>query len=95
MQRLHVLKQRIKKSRFTRPKDLILLPFNNSALDLDKRFFEDFSIPQEEKTINPNKSGDSFRIGMRFTRKTMKLYVDFYSTDMPILLLGIIIGPEG
>ncbi|CAG8503986.1 12195_t:CDS:10 [Ambispora gerdemannii] len=109
---------------FTRPKVLILLPFKNSALDLvkilitlsgsqqqenRKRFFEEFDIPKEEETINPNKPADflatfqgniddSFRIGIKFTRKTMKLYADFYSADIIIaspLGLRIIIGAEG
>ncbi|CAG8574404.1 5657_t:CDS:10 [Ambispora leptoticha] len=74
-----------------------------------KRFLEEFDIPKEEETINPNKPADflatfrgniddSFRIGIKFTRKTMKLYADFYSADLIIaspLGLRIIIGAEG
>ncbi len=73
-----------------------------------KRFIEEFS-PEEETIKSHNKPedyestfdgniDDSFRIGISVTKKSLKLYSDFYSSDIIIaspLGLRIIIGAEG
>ncbi|GAB5589241.1 rRNA-binding ribosome biosynthesis protein utp25 [Umbelopsis nana] len=73
-----------------------------------KRFFDEFNLLEEEpektdkpidyqETFNGN-IDDHFRLGIKFTRKTMKLYSDFYSADIIIaspLGLRTVIGAEG
>ncbi|KAH8556050.1 hypothetical protein BGW37DRAFT_479631 [Umbelopsis sp. PMI_123] len=73
-----------------------------------KRFYDEFSLLEEEaeKTDKPmdyqetfkGNIDDHFRLGIKFTRKTMKLYSDFYSADIIIaspLGLRTVIGAEG
>lgn len=75
-----------------------------------KRFLDDFDSPEPEAgEDDPDKPADHvaafrgnvddhFRLGIKFTRKTVKLYADFYSADIVIaspLGLRTIIGAEG
>ncbi|CAG8432805.1 11485_t:CDS:10 [Diversispora eburnea] len=94
---------------FTRPKVLILLPFRNSALNENrKRFFDSYSIEADQERIDPKKpadfletfkgnNDDMFRVGIKFTRKSIKFYSEFYNADIIIaspLGLRMIIGAE-
>ncbi|KAJ3290825.1 hypothetical protein HK104_006505 [Borealophlyctis nickersoniae] len=77
--------------------------------DNKKRFFEEFSLPPEEDVVNPKKPDDfnkmfagniddCFRVGIKFSRKQMKLFADFYSSDIIVaspLGLRMVIGAEG
>ncbi|KAF9917621.1 rRNA-binding ribosome biosynthesis protein utp25 [Linnemannia zychae] len=75
-----------------------------------KRFFDEFGAEDEEE--DPRNAGrpadflekfkgnidDHFRVGIKFTRKTLKLYSDFYSADLILaspLGLKTVIGAEG
>lgn len=73
-----------------------------------KRFYDEFNLLEEEpeksdKPIDYQETfkgniDDHFRLGIKFTRKTMKLYSDFYSADIIIaspLGLRTVIGAEG
>ncbi|CAG8515514.1 9934_t:CDS:10 [Acaulospora colombiana] len=74
-----------------------------------RRFFDSYGISPDQEKIDPNKPADflatfrgniddMFRIGIKFTRKSMKLYAKFYNADIIIaspLGLRMIIGNEG
>lgn len=74
-----------------------------------KRFLEEFSgqslhfpkrnpKPEDYEQTFAGNSDDTFRIGVAFTRKCMKLYTDFYSSDVLIvspLGLRMIVGAPG
>ena len=72
-----------------------------------KRFFKEFSPDEDIKLYNKpedyeltfaGNTDDSFRIGISVTKKSLKLYSDFYSADIIIgspLGLRLIIGAEG
>ncbi|CAI2162301.1 8557_t:CDS:10 [Funneliformis geosporum] len=74
-----------------------------------KRFFDSFGITPEQEKIDPKKPADflatfkgniddMFRIGIKFTRKSMKFYAEFYNADIIIaspLGLRMVIGAEG
>ncbi|KAF9372573.1 rRNA-binding ribosome biosynthesis protein utp25 [Mortierella sp. AD011] len=79
--------------------------------DNKKRFFDEFGA-DEESEDDPRNSDrpadfletfrgnidDHFRVGIKFTRKTLKLYSDFYSADLILaspLGLKTVIGAEG
>ncbi|KAG0280925.1 rRNA-binding ribosome biosynthesis protein utp25 [Linnemannia exigua] len=78
--------------------------------DNKKRFFDEFGAEDEEadprdadraadflETFKGN-IDDHFRVGIKFTRKTLKLYSDFYSADLILaspLGLKTVIGAEG
>ncbi|KAF9957861.1 rRNA-binding ribosome biosynthesis protein utp25 [Mortierella alpina] len=78
--------------------------------DNKKRFYDEFGAEEEEE--DPKTSDrpadfletfkgnidDHFRVGVKFTRKTLKLYSDFYSADLILaspLGLKTVIGAEG
>ncbi|KAG0036833.1 rRNA-binding ribosome biosynthesis protein utp25 [Podila clonocystis] len=78
--------------------------------DNRKRFFDEFDdVEEEEDPKNADRPADfvetfrgniddHFRVGIKFTRKTMKLYSDFYSADLILaspLGLKTVIGAEG
>ncbi|RIB27767.1 digestive organ expansion factor [Gigaspora rosea] len=74
-----------------------------------KRFFDSYGISPDEETIDLNKPADfletfkgniddMFRIGIKFTRKSIKFYAEFYNADIILaspLGLRMIIGNEG
>ncbi|RHZ43704.1 hypothetical protein Glove_880g16 [Diversispora epigaea] len=73
-----------------------------------KRFFDSYSIEADQERIDPKKpadfletfkgnNDDMFRVGIKFTRKSMKFYSEFYNADIIIaspLGLRMIIGAE-
>ncbi|OAQ35372.1 DUF1253-domain-containing protein [Linnemannia elongata AG-77] len=78
--------------------------------DNKKRFFDEFGVEDEE--VDPRDADrpadfletfrgnidDHFRVGVKFTRKTLKLYSDFYSADLILaspLGLKTVIGADG
>ncbi|KAF9425145.1 rRNA-binding ribosome biosynthesis protein utp25 [Podila epigama] len=78
--------------------------------DNKKRFFDEFGADGEEddprRTDRPadfletfrGNIDDHFRVGIKFTRRTLKLYADFYSADVILaspLGLKTVIGAEG
>ncbi|ENN77471.1 hypothetical protein D910_07347 [Dendroctonus ponderosae] len=74
-----------------------------------KRFVEDYTggelympkknpKPEDYERIFTGNSSDDFRIGITFTKKSLKLYSDFYSSDIIVaspLGLRTIIGAQG
>ncbi|KAJ8946429.1 hypothetical protein NQ318_014415 [Aromia moschata] len=87
----------------------ILLPEDKGNVMNKKRFIEDYTgneleLPKKnpkpedyEQTFQGNTS-DDFKIGITVTKKSLKLYADFYSSDIIIaspLGLRTIIGAEG
>lgn len=78
-----------------------------STIENKKRFMDEFT--EEDDEPHPLKSAewnetfhgnidDCFRIGLKFTRKSVKLFADFFAADILVaspLGLRIIIGAEG
>lgn len=73
-----------------------------------KRFFQQFSLLDEERVDETKPADfletfkgnidDHFRIGIKFTRKSMKIFSDIYNSDILIaspLGLRTLIGSEG
>ncbi|RZC32469.1 digestive organ expansion factor -like [Asbolus verrucosus] len=87
----------------------ILLPEDKGHVMNKKRFIEEYTgneIAMPKKNPKPEdyeltftgNSNDDFKIGMTVTKKSLKLYADFYSSDIIIaspLGLRTIIGAEG
>ncbi|KAF8419052.1 hypothetical protein BGX38DRAFT_1242343 [Terfezia claveryi] len=76
---------------FTRPKILIILPTRNAAWRLNEQFglpagAEDPLInsnkPEDFKALFAGNHDDDFRIGIKFTRKTIKYFSSFYNSDI-------------
>lgn len=95
----------LKNHAFTLIKDIINLS-GTTQHDNKKRFMDEFggdSTPDPRKPDDFNKMfegniDDCFKIGLKFSRKQLKLYSSFYSSDVIIaspLGLQIIIGSEG
>ncbi|KAI1317319.1 rRNA-binding ribosome biosynthesis protein utp25 [Mortierella claussenii] len=78
--------------------------------DNKKRFFDEFSSEDMEEDVRKQDRpadfletfkgniDDHFRVGVKFTRKTLKLYSDFYSADLILaspLGLKTVIGADG
>ncbi|RKO91155.1 digestive organ expansion factor, partial [Blyttiomyces helicus] len=77
--------------------------------DNKKRFFEEFGIDPADDAMDPKKPedhkkmfagniDDCFRVGIKFSRKQLKLYSDFYSSDIILaspLGLRLVIGDAG
>ena len=80
-----------------------------SGLEIEhkKRFIDEFDLADD--TVDPSKPkdyqltfagnvDDCFRIGLKFTRKHLKLYSEFYASDIIVaspLGLRMIIGAQG
>ncbi|KAJ3037674.1 rRNA-binding ribosome biosynthesis protein utp25 [Rhizophlyctis rosea] len=77
--------------------------------DNKKRFMDEFGINPEDDVMNPKAPedhkktfagniDDCFRVGIKFSRKQMKLFAPFYSSDVIVaspLGLRMVIGAEG
>ncbi|XP_008196323.2 U3 small nucleolar RNA-associated protein 25 homolog [Tribolium castaneum] len=87
----------------------ILLPEDKGHVMNKKRFLEEYTgneIPMPKKNPKPEdyeltftgNTSDDFKIGITVTKKSLKLFADFYSSDIIIaspLGLRTIIGAEG
>ncbi|XP_063233834.1 U3 small nucleolar RNA-associated protein 25 homolog isoform X2 [Bacillus rossius redtenbacheri] len=87
----------------------ILLPDEKANILNKKRFFDEFSgnelvmpkknpKPEDYETTFTGNTDDTFRIGISVTKKSLRLYADFYSADIIIaspLGLRVIVGAEG
>lgn len=88
----------------------ILVPNDEGGQVMNKlRFMEDFSggelqmpkknpKPDDYQKLFSGNTGDDFRIGLSITKKTVKLYSEFYSSDIIIaspLGLRMIVGAQG
>ncbi|KAI8621569.1 digestive organ expansion factor [Chytriomyces sp. MP71] len=80
-----------------------------SQIENKSRFMTEFTLPPEEDSLDPSKPedyqhdfrgniDDMFRIGIKFSRRHMKLFSDFYSADVIVaspLGLRMVVGAEG
>ncbi|KPI92267.1 Digestive organ expansion factor-like [Papilio xuthus] len=87
----------------------ILVPKESGQVVNKNRFEEDFTggellmptknpKPEDYELLFSGNTEDTFRLGMTLTKKTLKLYTDFYSSDILIaspLGLRMIVGAEG
>ncbi|OWR44886.1 digestive organ expansion factor protein [Danaus plexippus plexippus] len=87
----------------------ILVPKEAGQVVNKNRFEEDFTggeiimpsknpKPEDYELLFSGNSDDTFRLGITVTKKTLKLYTDFYSSDILIaspLGLRMIVGAEG
>ncbi|KAJ3020196.1 UNVERIFIED_CONTAM: rRNA-binding ribosome biosynthesis protein utp25 [Siphonaria sp. JEL0065] len=88
---------------------LILKLSGASQIENKSRFTQEFTVPPEEDGIDPSKPSDfqhdfrgniddCFRIGIKFSRRHLKLFSDFYSADIIVaspLGLRMVVGAEG
>lgn len=89
--------------------NLLIKLSGSTQQDNRKRFMDDFSLPKDEDVVDERKPedykelfkgniDDCFRIGIKFSRRNMKLYSEFYSSDVIIaspLGLRMIVGAKG
>ncbi|XP_049877769.1 U3 small nucleolar RNA-associated protein 25 homolog [Pectinophora gossypiella] len=87
----------------------ILVPKEAGQVVNKNRFEEDFTggellmprknpKPEDYELLFTGNTDDTFRLGMTVTKKTLKLYTDFYSSDIIVtspLGLRMIVGAEG
>ncbi|XP_046658688.1 U3 small nucleolar RNA-associated protein 25 homolog [Homalodisca vitripennis] len=87
---------------------ILLEEGNNNVLN-KKRFFDEFGAgeiamprknpkPEDYEKTFAGDTDDNFKIGISVTKKSLKLYADFYSADIIIaspLGLRVIVGAEG
>ncbi|XP_034833734.1 U3 small nucleolar RNA-associated protein 25 homolog isoform X2 [Maniola hyperantus] len=87
----------------------IVVPKEAGQVVNKNRFEEDFTggelimpsknpKPEDYELLFSGNTDDTFRLGMTLTKKTLKLYTDFYSSDILIaspLGLRMIVGAEG
>lgn len=87
----------------------ILVPKEAGEVVNKKRFENDFTgcelimprknpKPEDYELMFSGNTEDTFRLGMTVTKKTLKLYTDFYSSDIIVtspLGLRMIVGAEG
>ncbi|XP_026743020.1 digestive organ expansion factor homolog [Trichoplusia ni] len=87
----------------------ILVPKEAGEVVHKKRFEEDFTggelimprknpKPEDYELMFSGNTEDTFRLGMTVTKKTLKLYTEFYSSDIIVtspLGLRMIVGAEG
>ncbi|XP_059487983.1 U3 small nucleolar RNA-associated protein 25 homolog [Neocloeon triangulifer] len=87
----------------------ILLGDQKGTVMNQKRYIEEFTgeqlalpkknpKPEDYEILFRGNTDDNFRIGMSFTKKRLKLYTDFYQSDIIVaspLGLRMIIGAEG
>ncbi|TPX73884.1 hypothetical protein CcCBS67573_g04846 [Chytriomyces confervae] len=80
-----------------------------SQVENKSRLTSEFTLPPEEDGLDPTKPedyqhdfrgniDDCFRIGIKFSRRHMKLFSDFYSADVIVaspLGLRMVVGAEG
>ncbi|KAI9312542.1 hypothetical protein BDR26DRAFT_814111 [Obelidium mucronatum] len=88
---------------------LILKLSGASQIENKSRFTQEFTVLPEEDGIDPSKPvdfqhdfrgniDDCFRIGIKFSRRHLKLFSDFYSADIIVaspLGLRMVVGAEG
>jgi len=86
-----------------------LAPATISQVENKGKFLKEFGVEEDAADIHPNLPSDykdmfdgniddCFRVGIRLTRRSMKLYTDFYNSDIIIaspLGLRILTGGEG
>ncbi|GBP24329.1 Digestive organ expansion factor homolog [Eumeta japonica] len=87
----------------------ILVPKESGQVVNKNRFEEDFTggelvmpkknpKPEDYELLFSGNTDDTFRLGLSLTKKTLKLYTDFYSSDIIVaspLGLRMIVGAEG
>ncbi|KAG6462263.1 hypothetical protein O3G_MSEX013142 [Manduca sexta] len=87
----------------------ILVPKEAGQVLHKKRFEDEFTgtelimpkknpKPEDYELLFTGNTDDTFRIGMTITKKTLKLYTDFYSSDIIVaspLGLRMLVGAEG
>ncbi|KAM3955030.1 LOW QUALITY PROTEIN: U3 small nucleolar RNA-associated protein 25 homolog [Aphomia sociella] len=87
----------------------ILVPKETGQVLNKKRFEDDFTgeelampkknpKPEDYELLFTGNTDDTFRLGMTLTKKTLKLYTEFYSSDIIVaspLGLRMIVGAEG
>ncbi|XP_041969728.1 U3 small nucleolar RNA-associated protein 25 homolog [Aricia agestis] len=87
----------------------LVVPKESGQVVNKNRFEEDFTggelimpsknpKPEDYELLFSGNTDDTFRLGMTLTKKTLKLYTDFYSSDILIaspLGLRMIVGAEG
>ncbi|KAJ8973519.1 hypothetical protein NQ317_014244 [Molorchus minor] len=80
-----------------RPKVLIILPFKDAAYKTIQMLIN-IILPEDKGNTFQGNTHDDFKIGITVTKKSLKLYANFYSSDIIVaspLGLRTIIGAEG